>query len=94
MSLPSNLQFYVTKTKSNLRILIKECKSSKKRLKLFANGQHNTTWLSPNYTHHIHKFLSEVNSFRLFYLLCIVLLFFFSVQHHMRRYQRHLTLVK
>jgi hypothetical protein len=42
--------------------LIKECQSSKKQLILFSDGQHNTTWLSNNYTNQIRHFLTEVNN--------------------------------
>ncbi len=48
--------------------LIKECKSLKKQLILFSGGQHNTTWLSNNYTNQIRHFLTEVNHRIYFYL--------------------------
>ncbi len=40
---------------------IQECKSQKKQLIIFPDGQHNTTWLSHDYTTQIRKFLAEVN---------------------------------
>ncbi|UJR31466.1 hypothetical protein I4U23_018955 [Adineta vaga] len=42
-----------------MRKLHDECQSTKKQLILFSDGQHNTTWLSRNYSIQIHKFLSE-----------------------------------
>ncbi|CAF1238336.1 unnamed protein product [Rotaria sordida] len=39
--------------------LHEECTSPKKQLILFSDGQHNTTWLSYNYTTQIYKFLHE-----------------------------------
>ncbi len=41
---------------------VQECKSSKKQLAIFPDGQHNTTWLSHDYTSQIRKFLAEVNN--------------------------------
>jgi len=39
--------------------LHEECKSLKKQLFIFPDGQHNTTWLSHDYTSQIRKFLME-----------------------------------
>jgi len=39
--------------------LYEECKSSKKHLILFSDGQHNTTWFSNNYSNQIRHFLTE-----------------------------------
>jgi len=43
--------------------LHEECKSSKKQLTIFPDGQHNTTWLSHDYTSQIRKFLAECSTF-------------------------------
>ncbi|CAF0990898.1 unnamed protein product [Rotaria magnacalcarata] len=42
--------------------LHEECKSSKKQLAVFPDGQHNTTWLSHDYTSRIRKFLAECST--------------------------------
>jgi len=42
--------------------LHEECQSSKKQLILFSDGQHNTTWLSNNYTNQIRHFLTECST--------------------------------
>ncbi|CAF2928655.1 unnamed protein product [Rotaria sp. Silwood2] len=42
--------------------LHEECPSSKKQLILFSDGQHNTTWLSHNYTTQIYRFLHECST--------------------------------
>lgn len=57
--------------------LLQECQSSKKQLILFADGQHNTTWMSHNYANQIRQFLNEVNLE--LYLNTKIYLFFFIV---------------
>ncbi|CAF5171676.1 unnamed protein product, partial [Rotaria magnacalcarata] len=39
-----------------------ECTSTKKQLVSFPDGQHNTTWLSNNYTTQIYRFLYECST--------------------------------
>lgn len=41
-------------------VSLQECQSPQKKVALFADGQHNTTWLSRDYTNQIRKFLDEV----------------------------------
>ncbi|CAF2093983.1 unnamed protein product [Rotaria magnacalcarata] len=45
-----------------MRQLFEECTSTKKQLVSFPDGQHNTTWLSNNYTTQIYRFLYECST--------------------------------
>ncbi|CAF0998244.1 unnamed protein product [Adineta ricciae] len=45
-----------------MRKLHDECQSTKKQLTLFSDGQHNTTWLTRNYSTQIQKFLTECST--------------------------------